>query len=293
MRYVIIDESRTSLLPLELLCSVFVVSRSGFYDWAERVAHPAGDVEEKQALEAAVIRVHFESRRIYGYRKVHGVLAGKGIEVSDKKVYSLMAKNKLRSKTRKAYKPQTTQSNHGNKVSPRVFQIEKTVVTKINEVWAGDITYVATREGWLYLSIFIDLFSRVVVGWAIADHMRAELVRESFIMAIKRRNVTPGLVVHSDQGVQYTAGDYRRAVEILKFVQSMSRRGNCYDNAYVESFFSQMKKELSKKIFDTKAEAIQEIIDYISAWYNTKRVHSSLGYITPQEFENNSERIAS
>lgn len=294
MKYVIVAENRTAFLSVECLCKVFAVSRSGFYDWAERMEHPdVADVKEKQQLEANVIRVHFESRKIYGYRKVHSILVNEGSDVSDKKVYSLMVKNKLRSKTRKAYKPQTTQSNHKNKISPRIFQIEKTEITKVNEVWAGDITYVATKEGWLYLSIFIDLFSRVAVGWAIADHMRAELVRESFMMAIKSRDVGPGLVVHSDQGVQYTAGNYRSVVDIFKFVQSMSRRGNCYDNAYVESFFSQMKKELSKKIFDTKKEATQEILDYIDSWYNKKRVHSSLGYITPQQFETNFEALAS
>jgi len=255
------------------------------------MAHPAHDAEKK-ALEANVIRVHFESRRLYGYRKVHGVLVSEGVKVSDKKIYQLMAKNELRSKTRKAYRPQTTQSNHKNKVSPRIFQITKTVVTKPNEIWAGDITYVATKEGWLYLSIFIDLFSRMAVGWAIADHMRAELVRESFLMAVRDRDVAPGLVVHSDRGVQYTAGHYRSVVEILEFVQSMSRRGNCYDNAFVESFFSQMKKELSKKVFETKQEAREEIIDYVNSWYNKQRVHSALGYITPQQFETNFERLA-
>lgn len=258
------------------------------------MANPdVASVTKKQLLEANVIRVHFENRKIYGYRKVHSILASEGIHVSDKKVYSLMVKSGIRSKTRKAYKPQTTQSNHKNKVSPRIFKIEQTLVTKPNEVWAGDITYVATKEGWLYLSIFIDLFSRVAVGWAVADHMRAELVRESFVMAIKSRDVGPGLVVHSDQGVQYTAGNYRSVVDIFKFDQSMSRRGNCYDNAFVESFFAQMKKELSKKMFDTKKEAAQEILDYIDSWYNKKRVHSSLGYITPQQFETNFEALAS
>jgi putative transposase len=293
LKYAIIDENRSPLLSVECLCKLFSVSRSGFYDWQKRLLKPRNTADKMKDLEANVIRVHFESRRIYGYRKVHSVLTKEGVEVSDKKVYSLMAKNDLKSKTKAAYKPTTTQSNHGNKASPRVFQIESTKPKNTNEVWAGDITYIATKEGWLYLSIFIDLFSRLVVGWAIAEHMRVELVRDSFMMAIQNREVSPGLVVHSDQGVQYTAGDYRSLLEILKFVQSMSRRGNCYDNAFVESFFSQMKKELSTKVFDTKKEAIKEIVDYITAWYNTKRVHSSLGYVSPQEFETKHEAIAS
>jgi transposase InsO family protein len=293
MKYVVVDENRTTLLPTSILCKVLSVSRSGFYEWLARLANPSPAKQEQQKLEANVIRVHFESRRIYGYRKVHSVLAAEGTEISDKKVYDIMAKNNLRSKTRKAYKPRTTDSNHRNKVSPRVFKIESTEPKNPNEVWAGDITYVATKEGWLYLSIFIDLFSRMVVGWAIADHMRVELVRESLTMAIKNREVAPGLIVHSDQGVQYTAGDYRSLIEILKFIQSMSRRGNCYDNAYVESFFSQMKKELSTKVFETKKQAIEEIIDFITNWYNTKRVHSSIGYVSPRDFETKHEALAS
>lgn len=293
MKYAIIHESRTSLLSVRLLCGVTSVSRSGFYEWASRQDQPSEKVVATKALESNVIRVHFESRKIYGYRKVHHILKNEGIEVSDKKVYDLMGKNGLKSKTRKAYKPQTTQSNHGNQRSPRIFKIETSEAKKPNEIWAGDITYVATKEGWLYLSVFIDLFSRRVVGWAIDDHMRVELVRKSFLMALKNRPVGPGLIVHSDQGVQYTAGDYRSLMKIFKFIQSMSRRGNCYDNAFVESFFSQMKKELSKKIFETKAEAKKEIIDYIESWYNKTRIHSSIGYISPQEFEMNYEAIAS
>lgn len=293
MKYAMIHENRTSLLSVGLLCKVTAVSRSGFYEWAFRRDQPSEKVVATKALESNVIRVHFESRKIYGYRKVHHILKNEGIEVSDKKVYTLMAKNGLKSKTRRAYKPQTTQSNHGNKISPRIFKIETTEVKKPNEIWAGDITYIATKEGWLYLSIFLDLFSRMVVGFAIDDHMRVELVRRSFLMALKNRSAGPGLIVHSDQGVQYTAGDYRSLVTIFKFIQSMSRRGNCYDNAFVESFFSQMKKELSKKIFETKAEAKKEILDYIKSWYNKIRIHSSIGYVSPQAFEAKHEAIAS
>lgn len=294
MKYVVVDTNRGALLPIELLCKVLSVSRSGFYEWRTRLAKPDdGRKRKQQEMESNVIRVHFESRRIYGYRKVHSVLVNDGTKVSDKKVYDIMTRNNLRSKTRKAYKPRTTDSNHRNKVSPRIFKIESAEPTKPNEMWAGDITYVATKEGWLYLSIFIDLFSRMVVGWAIADHMRVELVRDSLTMAIKNREVAPGLIVHSDQGVQYTAGDYRSLLEVFRFLQSMSRRGNCYDNAYVESFFSQMKKELSKKVFETKKEAIEEIIDFITNWYNTKRVHSSIGYVSPQDFETQHEALAS
>lgn len=293
MKYAIVAENGVGLLSAERLCRVFQVSRSGFYEWKSRIANVPLKKSNDQRLESNVIRVHFESRRIYGHRKVHEVLATEGTIVGVKKVYSLMVKNGLSSKTKRAFRPQTTKSNHGNKISPRIFDNDTVVPERPNQIWAGDITYVATREGWLYLSLFIDLFSRLVVGWSIRDNMRVALVRESLVMAIKKRDVGPGLIVHTDQGVQYTAGEYRSLLGALKFIQSMSRRGNCYDNAYVESFFSQMKKELSKKVFDTKQEATNEIVDYISQWYNEERVHSSIGYVSPARFEENFEALAS
>ena len=293
MKYTIVDENRSELLSVACLCRAFAVSRSGFYDWSERLTNPSAAATADKKLESNVIRVHFESRKIYGHRKVQEVLATEGTKVGVKKVYALMARNDLKSKTKKAFKPQTTQSNHGNKISPRIFDNDRVVPKRPNQIWAGDITYIATREGWLYLSLYIDLFSRMVVGWAIREHMRVELVRESLVMAIKERDVGPGLIIHTDQGVQYTAGNYRSLLDALKFVQSMSRRGNCYDNAYVESFFSQMKKELSKKVFDTKAEAIKEIVDYITQWYNKERIHSSIGYLSPAQFEAEFEALAS
>lgn len=293
MKYAIVRENRSELLSVDLLCQLLFVSRSGFYDWSDRLENPSPASTDDKKLESNVIRVHFESRRIYGHRKVQEVLVSEGNQVGVKKVYALMVKNGLKSKTKKAFKPQTTQSNHGNKISPRIFDNDAVVAERPNQIWAGDITYIATREGWLYLSLFIDLFSRLVVGWSIREHMRVELVRESLVMAIKERNVGPGLIVHTDQGVQYTAGQYRSLMDALKFVQSMSRRGNCYDNAYVESFFSQMKKELSKKVFDTKNEAIKEVVDYISQWYNKVRIHSALGYVSPTQFEAKFEALAS
>lgn len=284
MKYAIVAENRGDLLSVDRLCRVFRVSRSGFYEWSVRIADPSPKKVSDQRLESNVLRVYFESRKIYGHRKVHEVLSAKGVIIGVKKVYGLMAKNGLRSNTKKAFRPQTTQSNHGNKISPRIFDNDTVVPERPNQIWAGDIAYIATREGWLYLSLSIDLFSRLVVGWSIRDNMRVELVRDSLVVAIKKRDVGPG---------QYTAGDYRRLLGALKFIQSMSRRGNCYDNAYVESFFSQMKKELSKKVFDTKQEATKEIVSYISEWYNKARIHSSIGYVSPAQFEETFEALAS
>lgn len=291
MKYAVIHDNRSPFVSLSKLCHVFEVSKSGFYKWKAAKEVPA-DLAQS-TLESNVIRVHFESKRNYGVRKVHEQLKSEGIPTSKNKVYKLMKKNDLRAKTRKAFKPRTTDSNHKNKVAPRVFQIEETKVTAPNQVWAGDITYIPTQEGWLFLSVFIDIYSRLVVGWSTADNLRAELVRSSFVMALQGRNITADLIVHTDRGVQYTATEFRCLLEYLQVKQSMSRRGNCYDNAYVESFFAQMKKEFDKKIFDTKLEAQNEIFNFINSWYNTKRIHSSLGYLSPKQFELNHGALAS
>jgi putative transposase len=291
MRYRVIHENRGPFVSIAELCKVFEVSKSGFYKWLYFFKNPKPDTNSE--LESKILKIHFESKRIYGVRKVFEQLKNEGITTTKNQVYKLMKKNNLRAKNRKSFRPKTTDSNHSNKIAPRVFQVGTTKITAPNQAWAGDITYIPTKEGWLFLSVFIDLFSRRVVGWAIQDHMRVELVRESFVKALKGRDIGAGLIVHTDRGVQYTASEYRSLIENLNLVQSMSRKGNCYDNAFVESFFAQLKKELSKKTFDTKQEATQEIIDFIESWYNKKRIHSSLGYISPQDFEENYEAIAS
>ena len=291
MKYAVIHENRSPFISVPKLCYVFEVSKSGYYKWLRSSNLPIDP--QCALLESNVIRVHFDSKRNYGVRKVHEQLKNEGISTSKNKVYKLMKKNNLRAKSKKAFKPRTTDSNHKNKIAPRVFQIEETKVTAPNQVWAGDITYIPTKEGWLFLSVFIDLFSRLVIGFAVADNLKSELLRASFVMALQNRDIGPGLIVHTDQGVQYTATEFRLLLEHLQLNQSMSRRGNCYDNAYVESFFAQMKKELDKKIFNTKAEAQNDIFNFINSWYNTKRIHSSLGYISPSKFEANFEAIAS
>jgi putative transposase len=293
MKYAVIHDSRGPFVSVAKLCQVFEVSKSGFYKWKNYRDNPRSVDPTESALEANVIRVHFDSKRNYGVRKVQQQLKNEGIKVSQNKVYKLMTKNNLKAKTKKAFKPKTTDSNHKNKIAPRVFKVEENNITKPNQIWAGDITYIPTREGWLYLSVFIDLYSRLVVGYATADHLRVELVRESFVMALKSRPIEAGLIIHTDRGVQYTATEFRELLGHLALEQSMSRKGNCYDNAFVESFFAQMKKEFDKKIFDTKLEAEKEIFNFINSWYNTKRIHSSLGYISPEKFEKNYEALAS
>jgi len=288
MKYAVIEVARSKILSAKTLCTLFEVSRSGFIKWKnlQKPVTPSAN-DESSTLESLVIRTFLESKKIYGYRKICKKLTASGVKISPKKTYFLMAKNKLKSKTKKPWHPTTTDSTHKNIISPRVFQIESTLVSKPNQVWAGDITYIPTLEGWVYLSVFIDLFSRKAIGWAIDDHLKTEIVKRSFTMALQTRQTEPGLIVHSDRGVQYTSSEYRWLIENLSFLQSMSRTGNCYDNAFVESFFSQLKKELPKKIFISKEEAKNAILDFINNWYNSERIHSSIDYLTPNQFESN------
>jgi putative transposase len=282
MKYVVIQNNRSALLNIKTLCRALEVSASGFYKWF-KVARTRDPIE--LSLESNVLRVHFESRNIYGVRKVTNQLKNEGIVVDKSKVHKIMKKNNLRAKTVKKFRPSTTDSNHKNKISPRLFQVENAKIEAPNQVWAGDITYVSTGEGWLYLSVFIDLFSRLVVGYAMNDHLKSDLVRESFVMALGARETSSELIVHTDRGVQYTATEFRTLIKNLQLNQSMSRKGNCYDNAYVESFFAQMKKELDQKSFPTKRDAKLAILDFINNWYNNKRIHSALDYISPTDFE--------
>lgn len=294
MKYIVIHKNSSALVPVSKLCQIFNVSTSGFYKWRAllcEVPHPKSS--EFNLLESNVVRVFFDSKRIYGVRKVHHQLNHEGIALSSYMVHKIMNKNNLVAKSSKPFKPQTTDSNHGNRVSPRLFKVEESEITKTNQIWAGDITYLPTKQGWLYLSVFLDLFSRRVIGWDTADHLRAELVRNSFVMALKNRPTPAGLIVHTDRGVQYTAVEFRNLLDHLKLNQSMSRKGNCYDNSYVESFFAQLKKELADKVFETRDQARKEIFNFINSWYNTVRIHSSLGYISPVKFEQNYEAFAS
>lgn len=282
MKYVVVQNNRSDVLNVTSLCRALGVSTSGFYKWF-KVARIRDPIE--LSLESNVLRVHFESRKIYGVRKVTNQLKNEGIFVDKNKVHKIMKKNNLRAKTVKKFRPSTTDSNHKNKISPRLFQVENANIEAPNQVWAGDITYVPTSEGWLYLSVFIDLYSRLVVGYSMADHLKSDLVRESFVMALGARETSSELIVHTDRGVQYTATEFRTLIKNLELNQSMSRKGNCYDNAYVESFFAQMKKELDQKTFQTKRDAKLAILDFINNWYNNKRIHSALDYISPIDFE--------
>lgn len=274
-------------IEINFSCETLEVSRSGFYDWKDRP-------ESERALENArlvedIKRVMSESRGLYGSPRVTGALKNEGQSCSENRVAKLMAQNKIKSKTYKKFRVCTTDSNHDFPIAPRVFQTESAseAILAPDQVWVGDLTYIETQEGWIYLAIFLDLFTRKVVGFSIADHMQTEMVLEALQMGIGRQNVEPGtLIVHSDRGVQYAAQEFREKLRDEDFIASMSRKGNCWDNAFAESFFRSLKVELVyQNKFLTRKEAEAAIFEYIEVFYNRERLHSSIGYLTPIQCE--------
>jgi transposase InsO family protein len=265
-------------LCVTILCSTLDVSRSGFYAWKER---PASERKQENEILTVQIRKIFDrSRQTYGVPRIHEKLKALG---------KIMIAEGSSAKDKKRFL-KTTDSEHELPIADRIFQTEnqETMPVKPNEVWASDITYIATEEGWLFLAIFLDLFTRKIVGFSGADHMRVELILNALEMALGRQQLVSGesLVGHSDRGSQYAAEEYRHRLASKGITASMSRKGNCYDNAYAESFFHSLKVELvHRRTFKTREEAMAAIFEYIEVWYNRERLHSSLGYKTPVEYE--------
>lgn len=256
------------------------VSRSGFYKWSKDREGIRG--RRHTELLASIEAVFHRSRRSYGVRRVHAELKRSGVSVNKKVVEKIMRKHCLKPYRRRKYRS-TTDSKHSLPISPnelkRQFQ-----ANKANDVWVGDITYIETGEGWLYLSTFIDLYSRKVVGWSMSDRMTADIVVSAFQMATLRQGVTAPRIVHSDRGSQYASELFRNMLKKCK--QSMSRKGNCWDNAVAESFFGALKSEfVYRETFKTRKEAELGIFEYIEIFYNRIRLHSALGYVSPTEFE--------
>jgi putative transposase len=268
--------------PVTVLCHVLAVSTSGFYAWLNRPSSAAAKATAK--LQAAIKAVFEESRGTYGSPRVHAELLAQGWNVSKTRVEREMRKLGLIARRPKRFRV-TTDSAHDKPVAENALG-RKFEAAQPNRVWTTDITYVWTREGWLYLAAIIDLFSRRVVGWATANHMRTSLVLSALRMALGRRLPDGGLVHHSDRGVQYASTAYRDALAELDIVCSMSRKGNCWDNAVSESFFSTIKHELiHRRDWGSRAEASLGIAEYIECFYNTRRRHSSLGFMSPAEYE--------
>ncbi len=282
MKYAWIDANRDSY-SVTLMCQLLGVSRSGVH--AARV-RPASAREHADAqLTEEIRRRQRKHRGRYGRRRMHREL-GRALErpVNEKRVGRLMREHDLQSRKRRRFRVVTTDSKHGHAVAPNVLAREFSA-TAPNQKWLADLTYVPTAEGWLYLALILDLYSRKFVGWAMSDSMPQELTLAALQMALGWRDPPDGLVHHSDRGSQYAAGDYRKVLAARGITVSMSRKGDCWDNAPMESANGTVKVEcVHGAEFKTRAEAAQALLEYFG-YYNTERIHSSLGYLTPSEFE--------
>jgi putative transposase len=282
MRYQFIQAHQDEF-PVQRMCSVLGVSPSGYYAWQTRPV--SQQVQANQKLMPAIRAIHIRSRKTYGSPRVHAELKADGVRVGKNRVARLMRAENLQGR-RKKKQPRTTDSQHSHPVAPnhlnRDFQ-----ATRPNEKWLADITYIPTAEGWLFLAVVLDLFSRKIVGWAFADTLESCLVEQAFRMAVQDRPpLISGLLHHSDRGSQYAAGAYQQLLIDQQVQISMSRTGNCYDNAPMESFFSTLKCEhVHFQNYCTRQEATTDIFAYILGFYNRQRRHSSLGYLSPEEFE--------
>lgn len=265
------------------MCRVLRVSPSGYYAWLERPVSPRA--RRREHLAKKVQQIFTNSRQTYGSPRVHRQLLQEGQRPSVNTVAKIMREQGLKAKGFKRYKPRTTDSKHGLAVVEDRLQ-RRFTASAANRVWVADITYIPTRQGWLYLAVVLDVYSRMVVGWSMADHLRAELVCEALRMAVARRGPGPGLIHHSDRGVQYASGQFQDLLGACAMMASMSGRGDCYDNAMMESFRGSLKVELvhGEDWLDHE-QARQQVFESIEVFYNRVRLHSSLGYLSPLAFE--------
>ena len=271
--------------PIEVLCALLKVSKSGYYDWRQRLVQPGPRALEDLALAKTIKELHTQSRQTYGSPRLVLELRQQGRRHGRARVAGIMGEMGLCGRQRGRWRVQTTDSNHDHPIAPNRLA-EAPPATAPNQLWAGDITYIPTGEGWLYLAGVLDLYSRQLVGWAMSERIDTPLVLGALHMALLHRQPPPGLLFHSDRGVQYAAGAHRAALAEAGLLASMSRKGNCYDNATMESFWSTLKLELVyRTTFATRAQARAQIFDYIEIFYNRQRAHSALGHLSPVDFE--------
>ena len=258
------------------------MSRSGYYRWLKR--KPSQRELDNQQLDAEIREIYDNSKGRYGSPKIKKELVDRGRKVSKNRVARRMRKAGLRSKIRRKYRV-TTDSRHNLPVAPNLLERNFTAEAP-DRVWVSDITYLNTRSGWLYLTVIIDLFSRMVVGWALSSSLSHEMVVTALKRAVRRRHPAKGLIFHSDRGVQYACADFRKQLTKHEFIQSMSRKGDCWDNAVAESFFGIMKTELVyHERYEGHQDTLHSIFEYIEAFYNRQRRHSTLDYLCPAEYE--------
>jgi putative transposase len=259
---------------------VLEVSKSGYYVFLRK----CGNSLRQADLIARIREIHRRSRYTYGSRRIMHQLRYEGLEIGRYRVRRLMRLAEVSVRKKRRYKI-TTRSNHRHPISPNLVG-RNFRVNKPNLVWVSDITYIKTMEGWLYLAVIMDLYSRKVVGWSLAKNMAVEMVKAALDMAIGRRKPTPGLIHHSDRGVQYACNEYRRLLQKHGMLSSMSRSGNCLDNAVAERFFRTLKTECMLNWRDMPAVAVtHDIVDYIEMFYNSERLHSYAGYLCPNDYE--------
>lgn len=265
------------------MCRVLEVSRGGYYAWLTRPESRRARANRRLLVNIkAVFRANKE---VYGSPRVHCELRAQGIACGRNRVVRLMRAHGLRAKQSKKFRPVTTQSAHTLPVAPNVLG-RNPAVSRADQAWAADITYIPTREGWLYLAVVLDLFNRGVIGWAMRKDLSRQVVVRALAMALGRRKPAAGLIHHSDRGSQYASGEYQGLLAAHGIVCSMSRKGDCYDNAVVESFFHTLKTEqVHHRDYATRREAEADIFEYIEVFYNHRRRHSALGYLSPAEFE--------
>lgn len=264
------------------MCRALQVSTSGYYAWRRR--GESRRAQENRALVVEIKALHSESKRTYGSPRIYRELKKRGVRCSENRVARLMRASGLRTKQARRFRA-TTDSRHDLPVAKNTLD-RQFVPAAPNQAWAADITYVWTREGWLYLAVVMDLYSRRIVGFSMQKTLRRRLVLDALKMALGGRRPPVGLLHHSDRGSQYASTDFQRLLAERGIVCSMSRKGNCWDNAPVESFFATLKRELvHHRRYESRAEARTELFEYIESWYNRKRLHSSLGYLSPVDYE--------
>lgn len=269
--------------PLKDLCQALRVPRSSYYAWRQRVPGPRA--QATASLRTALTGLFKDYREVYGSPRLTICLRRLGIPCSRNRVARHMRLLNLKARQKRAFRPKTTDAHHPHPIAPNVLATTPPPQS-VDRVWVTDITYVSTTQGWLYLAAVMDLYSRKIVGWATADHLKTSLVAKALKNASGSRNPKPGLLHHSDRGCQYASADYRSLLSSLKALPSMSSAGNCYDNAAMESFWSSLKTEsLHRQHFQTHQQAQLAIFDYIETFYNPKRLHSALGYLSPVEYE--------
>jgi len=268
--------------PITVMCQTLDVSPQGFYAW--RLRPTSQQQQRRDALVVQIRAVHAEVKQRYGSPRIHAELEARGVDCCVNTIAKVMHDNDIRAKTARKFR-NTTDSNHSLPVAENLLDRQFEAQAP-NERWVADISYIPTREGWLYLAVVEDLYSRMVVGWSMGNTMTSRLVVDALEMAVARRLPEEGLLAHSDRGSQYASDHYQRLLAKHGIACSMSRRGDCWDNAPMESFFATLKKELTHdEDYQTRSEARASIVEYIEMFYNPKRRHSSLGYLSPTDYE--------